>query len=228
MASHANPIRIDMRSPGFIVQKEGDVLADVDRALPKLAPRVHDRCVVSVRAVVIERSHDISARRHELGKPGVVESVAAMTVREHDERTFYRVRYHLRVLVKVQVGEENHACRHVGFAKYSWVKQREREMPVTLCRIHIFELFHPDRIQSFRLYGLRERHSRPRGSAAEQERHCRTDQSTFHQQSKVHFCVLPTSWLTCVLLERRWFIGGSWQVQAGLPVCAEFALLVRP
>ncbi len=80
MTGDANPVRIDMRSPEFIVQEERDVLADVDRALPELAPRVHDRCVVSVRAIVIKRGHDVAARRQKLGKPGVVESVAAMPV----------------------------------------------------------------------------------------------------------------------------------------------------
>ena len=41
--------------------------------------------------------------------------------------------------------------------------------------VHVFQLFHPDRIGSARLNGLRERHGGPRGHAAGQERHDRTD-----------------------------------------------------
>src|SRR6266511_310340 len=108
MAGHADPARVDHLAPERIVQEETDGEADVAWTLPQLVREIGDRRVVGVGAVVIEPGHDVAARSEGLGEPGIVEAVAAASVREHDERTLRAVECSIHVLVKIEVGEERY------------------------------------------------------------------------------------------------------------------------
>ena len=145
MAGHADAACVDQLAPERVVEEKTDGEGDVARTLPELVREIGNRRVVGVGAVMIERGHNVAARRQKLAEPGVVEAVAAASVREHDEWTLGAVERWLGILVKIEVGEERHDEARGGRAADRGVKHRQRQMPAALVRIDVFELSHADR-----------------------------------------------------------------------------------
>src|SRR5262249_9319308 len=149
MAGDADAIRVDRLAPEWVVHEEVDGEADVAWTLPELVREICNIRVISVGAVMIERGHDVAARSQRLGEPGVVKAVAAASMREHDEWTLRAVECRLRILVKVQLGEEWHD-EWRGRVADCGIKHRQRQMTPALARVDVFELSHADRAQRLR------------------------------------------------------------------------------
>ena len=201
MAGHADAACVDQLAPERVVEKKVDGEGDVARTLPELVCEIRNRRVVGVGAVMIERGHDVAARREKLAEPGVVEAVAAASVGEHDERTLDAVERRLGILVKIEIGEERHDEASGGRAADRGVEHRQRQMPAALVRIDVFELSHADG-EGGGVGGLRQRRG---GRRREQRREQRCvpcgSRSSSHEHERfpdearlvivAHVAVLP-------------------------------------
>jgi hypothetical protein len=198
---------VDQLAPERVVEEKTDGQRDVARTLPELVREICNRGVVGVGAVMIERGHDVAARREKLAEPGIVEAVAAASVREHDERTLDVVERRLGIVVKGEVGEERHDEASGGRAPDRRVKHRQRQMPAAPMCIDVFELSHPYREGG----GVRVLRQRCGGSRREQhcEQHrmpCRS-RSSLREQERFDdarpLVIVHRAVLSCTRKERK-------------------------
>src|ERR1700761_5078488 len=143
MTSYPDLTRIDSRTPLLVLEKVGDIEANVAWPLPDPVAHVERARIIGICPVVIGHCDDVAVCSQVFAKPRIPRAVAARPMRKDDEGMPQTVHHWRRIFVKMKVGRQKN-FEWPGSRLWSGgVDQHEIQRPAARCRIGEFYLRHP-------------------------------------------------------------------------------------